>query len=234
VRYRRSAIGFLWTMLHPLAMMLVMSFVFSSLFRFEVPNFAVYALSGIVFWNFFSQAVVASMNSLRGNAGLLTKLPVPKAVFPLATVLAGLVNLVCALVPLIALMVATGHPVSPSLAVLPAAILVAGCFTLGAGLLLSPLATFFTDTVELVSILLMLLFYLTPVFYPESIVPGHLRWVLDANPVRWILNVFRLPIYAGVWPDLGTLGLAALLGLGLLAAGAAAFRATSHRIALYL
>jgi ABC-2 type transport system permease protein len=215
-------------------MMLVMSFVFSSLFRFEVPNFAVYALSGIVFWNFFSQAVVASMNSLRGNAGLLTKLPVPKAVFPLATVLAGLVNLVCALVPLIALMIATGHPVSPSLVVLPAAIVVAGCFTLGAGLLLSPLAAFFTDTVELVSILLMLLFYLTPVFYPESIVPDHLRWVLDVNPVRWILEVFRLPIYAGVWPDLGSLGLAALLGLGLLAAGAAAFRATSHRIALYL
>ncbi len=234
VRYRRSAIGFLWTMLHPLAMMLVLTFVFANLFRFEVPNFAVYALSGILFWNFFSQAIVAAMNSLRGNAGLLTKLPVPKAVFPLATVLAGMVNLVCAIVPLLAIMVITGHPLTPSLVVLPAAIVLAGCFTLGAGLLLSPLAAFFTDTVEMVGILLMLLMYLTPVFYPESIVPAHLQWILKANPVTWMLDVFRLPLYAGEWPDPGTFGLAALLAFALLAIGAAAFRATSHRIALYL
>lgn len=234
VRYRRSAIGFLWTMLHPLMMMLVMSFVFSHLFRLDLPNFQVYALAGIVFWNFFSQAVVASMNSLRGNASLLTKLPVPKAVFPVAQVLAAVVNLLCALVPLLLIMLITGHPLSLSLALVPVAIVLAACFTLGAGLLLSPLAAFFTDTVELVTIVLSILFYLTPVFYPLSIVPDDLRWVVEANPIHWVLEVFRQPIYAGLLPSAATLAMAAGVSLVLLGIGAAAFRATSHRIALYL
>ena len=91
VRYRRSAIGFVWTMLQPLLMMRVLQTVFSTVFRrFDLSrNYPVYALAGILFWNFFSQSIVASMNSLRGNAQLLQKLPVPKAVFPLATVISG-------------------------------------------------------------------------------------------------------------------------------------------------
>jgi ABC-2 type transport system permease protein len=234
VRYRRSAIGFLWTMLHPLMMMLVLTFVFSHIFRTDVANFPVYALAGIVFWNFFSQAIVAAMNSLRGNAALLTKLPVPKAVFPIATVLAGVVNLICALVPLFLIMLLTGQPFSPSLVLLPLAIVLAGCMTLGAGLLLSPLAAFFTDTVEMVSILLTLLMYMTPVFYPVSILPPDLRWIVEANPIRWLLDMFRLPIYAGTMPSLTEIGIATLIALTVLAVGAAAFRATSHRIAMYL
>src|SRR3954470_10908528 len=109
VRYRRSAIGFTWTMLQPLLMMLVLQVVFNSLFRFKLPegtNCPVYALSGILFWNFFSQSIVASMNSLRGNSPILRKLPVPKAVFPLATVISGVINLVLALVPLLLIMAA--------------------------------------------------------------------------------------------------------------------------------
>src|SRR4029078_12929621 len=132
VRYRRSSIGFLWTMLQPLLMMLVLVVVFSALFRFELHNYPVYALSGILFWNFFSQSIVASMNSLRGNAQLLQKLPVPKAVFPIATVISGVVNLLFALVPLFVLLLVTGHPLTPSLLFLPVSILIAALFTLGA------------------------------------------------------------------------------------------------------
>ena len=234
VRYRRSAIGFLWTMLHPLMTMLVLTFVFSHLFRADIENFPVYALSGIVFWNFFSQAIVASMNSLRGNAALLTKLPVPKAVFPIATVLAGIVNLACALVPLLLIMIVTAHRLSPSLVVLPVAVLIAGCFTLGAGLLLSPLAAFFTDTVEMVGILLTLLMYLTPVFYPKSIVPEELRWIVEINPVRSILEVFRVPIHSGTLPGLADFAIASVIAIVMLGIGAAMFRSMSHRIALYL
>src|SRR4029078_6397624 len=89
VRYRRSTIGFLWTMLQPLLMMLVFQVVFSHLFRFPIPAYPIYALAGILFWNFFSQSIVSSMNSLRGNAQLLQKLPVPHAVFPVAAVISG-------------------------------------------------------------------------------------------------------------------------------------------------
>lgn len=238
VRYRRSAIGFLWTMLQPLLMMLVLRTVFSSLFQaqsVEVPtNYAVYAMSGILFWNFFSQSIVASMNSLRGNAGLLEKLPVPKAVFPLSTVISGLINLVLALVPLFAILIVTGHPLRPALLFLPVAILLVALFTLGAGLLLSPLAVFFSDVVELVGVLLTLMMYLTPVFYPKDIVPEHYRWIVRFNPIRSILEVFRDPIYQGEIPPLSHLTVSVVIVLIILAVGGFVFRRSSDRIPFYI
>lgn len=234
VRYRRSSIGFAWTMLQPLLMMLVLSLVFSSIFRFEVANYAVYALAGILFWNFFSQSVTTSMNSLRANAGLLTKLPVPKVVFPLSTVLAGLINLLLALVPLFVILLVTGHPLRPSLLFLPLAILIATTFTFGAGLLLSPLAAFFSDIVELVTVLLTLAMYLTPIFYPMEIVPEHLRWMVRFNPLRSVLEVFRDPIYLGKVPPLSHLAVAVGVALVALTIGAVAFRRSSDRIAFYV
>jgi ABC-2 type transport system permease protein len=238
VRYRRSAIGFLWTMLQPLLMMLVLQTVFSTIFlaeSAEVPqNYEVYVLAGILFWNFFSQSIVASMNSLRGNAQLLQKLPVPKVVFPLATVLSGLVNLVFALLPLLVLLVVTGHPLKPALLFLPVSILIVALFTLGAGLLLSPLAVFFSDVVELIGVLLTLMFYMTPVIYPKDIVPENLRWMVRFNPVRSILEVFRDPIYQGEIPPLSHLTVSIVIALLALGIGAWVFRRSSDRIPFYI
>jgi ABC-type polysaccharide/polyol phosphate export permease len=234
VRYRRSSIGFAWTMLQPLLTMLVLQLVFSSIFRFSVPNYAVYALAGILFWNFFSQSIITSMNSLRANATLLTKLPVPKFVFPLSTILAGVVNLLRALVPLFLILVVTRHPLRPSLLFLPVAILIAAVFTYGAGLLLSPLAAFFSDVVELVTVLMTLAMYLTPVFYPMEIIPDRLLWVVRFNPLRSVLEVFRDPIYYGKVPPLSHLAVAGGAALLLLAVGAISFRRSSDRIAFYV
>jgi ABC-2 type transport system permease protein len=234
VRYRRSSIGFVWTMLQPLLTMLVLHVVFSSIFRFEIENYPVYALAGILFWNFFSQSISASMNSLRGNAALLGKMPVPKAVFPLATVLAGVVNLLLALVPLFAILLVSGHPIRPALLFLPVAILLAALFTLGAGLLLSPLSVFFHDVVEIVGVGLTLLMYMTPVFYPMAIVPENLRFLVRYNPVRSVLEVFRDPIFYGKIPPLSHLSVVLAIALVSLVVGADFFRRSSDRIPLYV
>ena len=234
VRYRRSALGFTWTMLQPLLMMLVLQVVFSSLFRFQLANYPVYAMAGILFWNFFSQSVVASMNSLRGNAVLLKKVPVPKAVFPIATVASGVINLVFALVPLLLLLLITGHPLTPALLFLPVSILLAAFFTLGAGLLLSPLSIFFNDIVEMITVVLSVLMYLTPIFYPKEIVPERWRWVVRFNPLRSILEVFRDPIYYGKIPPLSHLSVCLLIAVVAFVLGAVAFRRSSDRIPFYI
>lgn len=235
VRYRRSAIGFLWTMLQPLLTMLVLHAVFSTLFRFKVHNYPVYALSGILFWNFFSQSIVSSMNSLRGNAHILKKLPVPLEVFPIATVISGIINLLLALVPLCAILLVTGHPIDSSILFVPVAILIGAIFTLGAGFLLSPLAVFFSDVVELINVILTLLFYMTPIFYPMSIVEGRaFYWLVRFNPTRSVLEVFRDPIYLHKIPPLPHLSLAVLLAVAMLAIGSYAFRRMSDRIPFYL
>ena len=234
VRYKRSTLGLLWTMLQPLLTMGVMAVVFSSVFRFDLPHYPVYCLAGILFWNFFSQSIVASMVSLRANAAILHKLPVPKAVFPLATVCSGVVNLCLALLPLFLILFITGHPLRPSLLFLPVAILVAALFTLGMGLLLSPLAVFFTDVVEMVGVALSLCMYLTPIFYPMAILPERYRDFVRFNPVRSILEVFRDPIYFGKIPPITHLSVA--VGLALLAfiLGALAFKRNSDRIPFYV
>lgn len=230
VRYKRSAIGFLWTMLQPLLNMMVLFAVFSAVFRFDIRNYPVYALSGIVFWNFFSQSIISSMTSLGTNAGLIQKVPVPKAVFPLATVIAGVVNLLLALLPVFVVMVFTRHPFTPALAFLPVSILIGGLFTLGAGLLLAPLAVFFSDIVEIVRVLLTLFFYLTPCFYPLSMIPGRFASIVRYNPIRSVLEVFRDPIYLHKIPPLTHLSLALTITVIALLFGIVVFRRTSARI----
>ncbi len=237
VRYRRSAIGFLWTMLQPLLMMMVLQVVFSSIFRFKMDfgNYPVYVLSGLLFWNFFSQSIVASMNSLRGNAPLLRKLPIPKEVFPIATVISGVINLCLALVPLLLILIVTGHPLTWALLFLPVSILLAAVFTLGAGLLLSPLSVFFSDVIEMVGVVLSILMYMTPVMYPMSILEGS-RYLplVRYNPVRSILEVFRDPIYQGEVPPLTHLAVCAGIALTVFAIGAFVFRRSSDRIPFYI
>jgi ABC-type polysaccharide/polyol phosphate export permease len=234
VRYKRSAIGFLWTMLQPLLTMAVMDIVFSSIFRFAVQNYTVYVLAGLLFWNFFSQSIVASMNSLRGNASLLKKLPVPQAVFPVATVAAGVVNLLLAIVPLLLLLVVTGHPLGLSLLFLPVSIAIATVFTLGAGLLLSPLAVFFYDVVEIVAVIITLALYATPVFYPMAILPEKYRWFVRFNPIRSILEVFRDPIYYSKIPPLTHISVAAGVAALVFALGYWSFRRSADRIPFYV
>jgi len=235
VRYRRSAIGFLWTMLQPLLTLVVLHVVFSTLFRFKVHNYSVYALSGIVFWNFFSQSIICSMNSLKAHAFILQKVPVPLAIFPVTTVFSGLVNLLFALVPLFGLVVVTGHGVGPAILFLPVAILVAMIFTLGAGLVLSPLAVFFSDVVELVGVVLMMFYFLTPIFYPKEIVAGSsYYWIIRFNPIRSILEIFRDPIYLMKVPPLTHFGVALVLSLAVLGLGGFVFSRLSARIPFHV
>lgn len=234
VRYRRSTIGFVWTMLQPLMTMLVMQVAFSTVFKFQLANFPVYVLAGVLFWNFFSQTITTSMNSLKGNAGLLKKLPLPREVFPLASVISGVVNMLLALVPLLAILIVTGHRLSLALLFLPVSIVIASMFALGAGFLLSPLAVFFHDTVEFVTVILGLLFYLTPIMYPLSILPPKVLWLVRFNPLRSILEVFRDPIYFGKIPPLSHLSVAFGIAVGILLLGAWVFRRSSEKIPYYV
>ena len=240
VRYRRSVIGFLWSMLQPLLMMIVLQFVFSTLFTMElrgtgIRNYPVYVLAGILFWNFFSQSILTSMNSLRANANILQKLPVPMAAFPVAAVLSGLVNLLLALIPLVGLLIAQGHPLGYQLFFLPVPILLATMFTLGAGLLLAPLSIFFTDVVEMVNVCLTLFFYLTPIIYPKTIVSDHpFYWVIRFNPIRSILEIFRDPIHLSKIPPLSHLSVSLAIAVIALGLGAWIFHRVSDRIPFYI
>jgi ABC-2 type transport system permease protein len=234
VRYKRSVLGIFWTMLNPLLMMVITSIVFSNLFRNNISNFPIYVLSGYVVWTFFSQSTVSASSSILDSSGLTRKVYVPPALFPLASVASGLINLVLALVPLALLMVVTGGVFTWALLILPVSALFLALFAYGLGLILSSSAVFFRDTVYTYQVLLVAWMYLTPLFYPKEIIPERWTVLVYLNPVYHMVELFRAPIYSGVLPD-PTNFLAAALFSGVVAGlGWWFFESTRNRFVTYL
>jgi len=234
VRYKRSVLGIFWTMLNPLLMMVITTIVFSNLFRNTITNFPIYVLSGYIVWTFFSQSTVAASSSILDSAGLTRKVYVPPALFPLASVVSALINLAMATVPLGLLMLVTGGTFSWSLIFLPISAVLLALFSFGLGLILASSAVFFRDAVYTYQVLLVAWMYLTPLFYPEQIIPAQWRFVVDLNPVYHLVKLFRAPIYSGTLPDPVDFMVAAGFSLAIAVCGWWFFESTRKRFAPYL
>lgn len=201
IRYKRSVLGIGWTMLNPLLMMLILTVVFSNVFRITLEHYAVYVLSALTLWNFFAQATNDAMSQLVWGGGLLHRIYFPRTVFALAAVGTGLVNLLFSLGPLLVIMLVTGIPIRPTLLILPIPILLTAMFALGVGLVFSALAARFADIAHIYQIVLTAWMYLTPIIYPVDIIPEGYRWAFNLNPLYPLLETFRAPIYSGLLPS---------------------------------
>jgi ABC-type polysaccharide/polyol phosphate export permease len=195
VRYKRSVLGFAWVMLNPLFMMLILSLVFSSLFKVEVANYTAYVLSGIIFWHFFSQGTSVALLGFTGNSDLLKKVYIPKAVFPLSIIISALINFILSLLPLFVILLITGTRMSYHILLLPAGILLLFIFSFGLSLILSTITVFFKDMLYIYGVLLMAWMYLTPIFYPPTIIPEQYRLIFSLNPLYHFIGLFRGCLY---------------------------------------
>ena len=233
-KYKRSVFGVFWSFLNPLLTMIVQYFVFSTIFKSDVPNYPVYLLIGIVSFNFFSEACGMALVSILGNASLITKVYMPKYIYPLTRVMSSVVNLGIALIPLV--MVAWGTGVgfqkASVLAIYFLCCLIV--FSLGVGLLLSAAMVFFRDTQFLWGVLSMMWMYVTPIFYPESILPDNFRVILQINPLYHFLKNTRMCILDGISPEPAVYVHCLLMALGALLLGALVFRKTQDRFVLYI
>jgi ABC-type polysaccharide/polyol phosphate export permease len=191
IKYRRSVLGVLWTLLNPLCMMVILSIVFSNLFKFDIENFPLYVLSGQVVFNFFNDSTTSAMSSIIGSASLIKKVYVPKYLFVISRVLSSFINLMASFTALILVMIATRVELKWSvvLSVIPLMILV--IFSLGVGLLLSALAVKFRDVIHLYSVFTTGLMYLMPVIYPMSMLPDKIKTIVLMNPLTNMLQMFR-------------------------------------------
>lgn len=199
-RYKRSVLGVAWTMLNPLGTMLILTFVFSNFFRTEIEHYPVYILSGLLVWNFFSQGTNAAISGLVWGGGLLKRIYIPSTVFGVSAIGTALVNLVLSLAPLVIVMLINGGPFYASLLFLPVSILILTAFTLGFGLFISSMAVFFPDVAEMYQVVLTAWMYLTPIIYPETMIPAQWLSVYKLNPMYWMVKMFRLPIIEGRIP----------------------------------
>lgn len=201
-RYKRSTIGVIWTLLNPLITMGVLTVAFSTIFRFSLPDYPIYLLSGLLFWNFFSQATSDAMNALVWGASLIKRVYIPKTIFTLSVIGTGIINLFLSIIPLIIIMLLFGHSFKISLLFLPISIVIIAIFILGTSLFFSTIAVFFIDVLFMYQALISAWFYLTPIIYPKEIIPSHFLWFLYFNPLYYLLELFRLPIYDGIIPGI--------------------------------
>jgi ABC-type polysaccharide/polyol phosphate export permease len=232
-RYRGSILGFLWTLLNPLLLMLVMWVVFSRVARVEEDNYALFLLSGLIVWLFFSQSIEAGLNSIIKQRSLMQKIYVPKVVFPVAVVTSNLVNLLFALVAyIIVALLSTGGLPSTIFLLVPA-LLMLYFVALGSALLLATLNVFFRDFTHLTSAVLRALFYLTPVIYPPDLFGEQAAMYLKLNPVYYPVITARDVLYYGKIPtaDVWLIGFAC--SLVTLVIGATVFMKNQKKFVFY-
>lgn len=234
VRYKRSVLGVFWSLLNPLLMMVVQYMVFSQLFKMDIDNYPVYLLSGTVVFNFFSEGVGQALASIVGNASLITKVYIPKYIYPITRVLLSGINLIMSLIPLVIVALFTGEQVTKAYLTLP---YILGCvmvFTIGLGMALAAGMTFFRDVQFLWGVLSMLWMYLTPLFYPVSIIPDGFRQIVLANPMYYFVSAVRSIVMDATAPRPMAFFSCTAAALVMLVIGCAVFKKTQDQFVFYI
>lgn len=233
-KYKRSVLGVFWSFLNPLLMMLVQYVVFSTVFKSDIPHFAAYLISGSVMFNFFTEASGMTLMSILDNSCLITKVYMPKYIYPLTRTLSSLVNFAISLIPMLMVCLLTGVRFHKSVFLAVFFYVCLYTFTLGFGMLLCTSMVFFRDTQFLWNVLSLMWMYMTPLFYPETIVPENLRGILQINPMYHFVKNARICILDGISPEpivyFKCLGIA----LAALFVGAVVFYRNQDKFVLYL
>lgn len=201
IKYRRSVLGVLWALLNPLLMMIVLSVVFSNLFRFDIENFPLYLLSGQIVFNFFNESTTTAMSSIISNASLIKKVYVPKYLFVISRVVSVFINLLASFMALIIVMIAMRAELHWTVLLAPIPLLLLVFFSLGVGLILAAVTVRFRDIMHLYSVFTTMLMYLTPVIYPMSALPEWLAKIVMLNPLTNILIMLRNVMINGMLFD---------------------------------
>jgi lipopolysaccharide transport system permease protein len=229
LRYKRSALGFAWSLLNPLAQVIVFSFVFRYVLPLDIPNYSVFLLCGLLVWNWFNASLYQATDAIVGNRELVRRPGFPIAILPVVTVASHLVHFILALPVLMVFLALNGIYPSPALLALPLIITLQFVFTLSIAYLLATFHVTFRDTQYLLGIYLLLAFYLTPVFYDAGAIPAQYQPVYRMNPMLHLIEGYRTILLNGQLPDFQSLAWLALLSAIFLLIGYRVFRAASFR-----
>lgn len=238
-KYRRSALGVLWSVLNPLLMMLVLTAVFSSIIRVEVEGgFALFYLTGYIIFSFVSESTGFALTSITGAAPLIKKVYIPKYVFPLQKCMFCFVNMLFSMIAFVLVFIVfciTGN-VTPHLSMLlfPIPMIYTFIFSLGLSLVLSALVVFFRDIGHIWGVLLTVWMYASPIIYPIDLVPDWLAAIIKINPLYHYIDYFRNVMIYGHVPGLIENGICLLYSVAILLIGVVVFRKSQDKFVLYI
>jgi ABC-2 type transport system permease protein len=247
-KYKRSILGWTWSLLNPLSSMVIFTIIFSVFLKVEPPTgdpsglheFALFLLCGLLPWTFISVGVTTCMKSLIANSNLIKKVYFPRELLVFSNVAALAVTFAIELGVLLVVLLAFGNMVLPWIPMLLVCVLILGLMVLGIGLLLSVLNVYFRDIEHLVPIAIQALFYSAPIVYPIRFVPKHsdvlgvdipVRDIYDLNPLVSVVNVFRAVLYDLKFPPVGDLLYMTAWAIGLAAFGLWIFHRFERRLA---
>lgn len=242
-KYKRSVLGIVWSLLYPILMMSVLTVVFSHMFRFgtEGTNYLVYLMTGIIMWNYFSEATNSAMTSVVDNFTLINKVYIPKYVFPLSKCLFVGINFLLTLIPWLGVIILTKfglgtYPASINLyyLLIPIIFFFFFLFTIGIGLILSCVSVFLRDVFYIYGIILTIWNYYTPVFYSLSILPPKLQYIFKFNPLYQYINTVRDIVLYGKCPTVFTMIILMLIGIASLGIGIIVFKKNQDKFIYYI
>lgn len=234
LKYRRSVLGVLWSVLNPLLMMVVLTAVFSSIFRFDIQYFPVYLILGQTLFSFMSDATTMAMRSIIDAAPLIKKIRINKTLFPLEKTTFALVNFGFSFIAILAVMAFFRIVPTINIILLPVVIFFVFIFSLGIGFLLATLAVFFRDVVHLWSVIITAWTYFTPLFYPVEILPSWAAPLMQFNPMYHYVTFFRQITMWGTHPSANEILICLSIAFGFLAFGYAIFKHFQKRFILYV
>ncbi len=214
-RYKQSILGYAWVILNPLFQLLVLTFVFSTIFRissFNVP-YVIFLIVGLLPWNFFSQSLSSAANSLVGNSSLITKIYFPREILVYATIIAKMVDFFYSSLVLIFFFIFYKIPLPPQSVWFIPIFIIQLIFTAALSLLISSFNLFYRDIQYLLNLIVSLWFYLTPVIYPVEQFPEKYRFIFMLNPMSVIINGYRQTVLGGGEPNLQSLAIAAITSI---------------------
>lgn len=234
IRYRRSVLGLLWTMLNPILLMLVMTIIFSNLFRFDIPHFPIYFFCGNILFSFLTEGTTNALHSITGNASLIKKVYIPKYLFPLSKVFSSVINMFFALLTMLLVMLATGTPFYATILLTPLLMVYMILFTIGMGMILSVIMVFFRDIAHIYNVVTLVWMYLTPIFYPKNLLEEKASWVLKINPMFHFVEYFRYIVLYNQLPTFKQNLTCFLTGLFFLCIGVLLFYKKQDKFILYI
>jgi lipopolysaccharide transport system permease protein len=231
LRYRNSVLGFLWSLLNPLAYMVILTLVFSLLMRVNIPNFAAWVLIGLLIWRFFTVGTSQGLNSIITNPALVTKLYMPRYLIVLSSSLANLVGAIIEFAVFIPLLIFLGVIPNVVLLFLPVIILLEFLIIFGCSLSLAPLNVKYRDFYQVWEVALQLGFFLCPIVYNEQLVPLRFRFAYSLNPITRLMEAARSIFLNQQLPTTFDIGVVCLAVIILMFMGAAIFRLLEPKLA---
>ncbi|MWC27306.1 ABC transporter permease [Paenibacillus sp. MMS18-CY102] len=200
IKYKRSVLGVVWSLLNPLLTMTILTLVFKELFRFNIENFAAYVISGQVLFSFFSEATSLAMSSIYSSGQIIKKVYIPKYIFPVSKVLYSLVNMCFSFIAVLIVCLTTGVALKATLLFSFISIFYIFVFSVGVGLILCSIVVFFRDIEHIYGVFLTAWMYATPIIYPMEIMPDKYMFLLNGNPLYYFITHFREGLLYGSIP----------------------------------